>query len=228
VVTEQVEALLDRSVAAEGYVIRHPPASAVAEHRVDLSKIDFEALAKQFKEGRKRTEAEKLRAILERKLEDMLRRNRTRQQFLDRFQQMIAEYNCGIIGADEFFERLSQFAKALDEEDRRAVSENLDEEELAVLDLLLKPRIELTKTEREQVKKVAKDLLAILKQEKLVLDWRKKQQSRAAVRLTIEEYLDALPEAFLTVAYEQKCESVYQHVFESYFGSGYGIYSTAA
>ena len=38
-----------------------------------------------------------------------------------------------------------------------------------------------------QVKKVAQKLLETLKEEMLVLDWRKRQQSRAAVRVSIEE-----------------------------------------
>ncbi len=227
-VTEQVEALLDRSVAAEGYIFRHPPAEAVAEHRVDLSKFDFDALAKQFEAGRARTDAERLKALLERKLEMMVRRNRTRQEFMDRFHQMIEEYNAGILSADEFLERLSQFAKELTEEERRAISENLTEEELAILDLLLKPRIELTKDEQKRVKDVAHDLLETLRREKLILDWRKKQQSRAAVRLTIEEMLDQLPEAFEKPLYKQKCDLVYQHVYESYYGAGTSVYEPAA
>ena len=34
----------------------------------------------------------------------------------------------------------------------------------------------------------------VLKGEKLVLDWRKEQRTRAAVRVTVEETLDRLPE----------------------------------
>ena len=37
------------------------------------------------------------------------------------------------------------------------------------------------------MKAIAEELLDVLKQEKLVLDWRKKQQTRAGVRVTIEE-----------------------------------------
>jgi len=51
----------------------------------------------------------------------------------------------------------------------------------------------LTKKDEQQVKNVAREMLQTLKKEKLVLDWRKKQQSRAAVRLCIEEMLDRLP-----------------------------------
>ena len=78
-----------------------------------------------------------------------------------------------------------------------------------------------------QVKRVAKDLLTTLKAERLVLDWRKRQQSRAAVRLTIEETLDRLPNRYTQDLYNQKCESVYQHVYDSYFGAGRSIYSIA-
>jgi type I restriction enzyme R subunit len=52
-VMQQVEGLLDRSIATEGYIIRE--ASPLwRQHWIDLSKIDFEALADKFKTGRKR------------------------------------------------------------------------------------------------------------------------------------------------------------------------------
>jgi type I restriction enzyme R subunit len=60
-------------------------------------------------------------------------------------------------------------------------------EELAIVDLLTKPDITLTDKEKLEVKKVAKALLETLKQEKLVLDWRRRQQSKAAVKVAIEE-----------------------------------------
>jgi type I restriction enzyme R subunit len=227
-VMAEVEALLDRSISAEGYVIRHPAGEGDAEHRVDLSRIDFDALAKRFEDGRKRTEADRLRRIIEGQVQQMVRRNRTREEFLARFQQMIEEYNSGAINADELFERLVQFAKELKKEDQRAVAESLTEEQLAIFDLLLKPRIELTKREEQQVKEVARELLETLKREKLVLDWRKKQQSQAAVRLTIEEQLDRLPEKFTVDLYRQKCDMLYRHVYESYFGAGKSIYEQAA
>ena len=73
-------------------------------------------------------------------------------------------------------------------------------------------------------------LAADLKHDRKValLDWRKKQQSRAAVRLTIEEQLDQLPEKFAAEVYQQKCDLVYQHVYESYYGGGRSVYETAA
>ncbi|MEP0857961.1 type I restriction enzyme endonuclease domain-containing protein [Trichocoleus sp. DQ-U1] len=64
------------------------------------------------------------------------------------------------------------------------------EEELAIVELLTKPDISLTEKEKLEVKKVALELLSTLKPEKLVLDWRRRQQSKAAVKVAIEEILD--------------------------------------
>jgi hypothetical protein len=48
-------------------------------------------------------------------------------------------------------------------------------------DVRTRPEIELTRAERQQVKDVARELLDTLKAERLVLDWRKQQRTRAAV-----------------------------------------------
>jgi type I restriction enzyme, R subunit len=92
----------------------------------------------------------------------------------------------------------------------------------------MRPAPELTDTERAQVKKVAESLLVLLKREKLVLDWRKEQQARAAVRLAVEEQLDRLPEKFTTDLYEQKCAAVYEHIYECYWDDGRSVYDRAA
>jgi type I restriction enzyme R subunit len=63
-----------------------------------------------------------------------------------------------------------------------------------------------------------------LKREKLGLDWKKGQTTRAAVRFTVETVLDHLPRTFTPELYEEKCERVYQHVFDSYSGMGQGVY----
>jgi len=71
----------------------------------------------------------------------------------------------------------------------------------------------------------AKELLTKLKKEKLVLEWRKKQQARASVLVTIEEILDRnLPESYSKDIFQAKCQQVYQHIYDSYFGSGKSIY----
>ncbi len=233
-VMSQVEELLDVSIDAEGYVIRETSVAYgvmgdAEEHLIDLAQIDFEALKERFTKGKKRTEAEKLKGQVHGKLKRLLRLNRTRMDYLERFQKMIDEYNAGSLNIDEFFQRLLDFAESLNDEEKRSVAEQLSEEELALFDILTKPRLDLSDKETKQVKKAAKHLLEVLKREKLVLDWRKFQQPRAAVRISIEDVLDeALPESFSQELFQQKVETVYQHVFDSYYGGGRGVYATAA
>lgn len=68
-------------------------------------------------------------------------------------------------------------------------------------------------------------MLATLKSEQLVLDWRKKQQARAAVQVTIEEWLDQLPSAYEPPLWEEKVQSIYGHIYDSYYGDGRSVYT---
>jgi len=225
----EVETLLDASIATEGYVIRSPSGNYDSSTGlVDLSKIDFEALQAKFSAGHKRTEAEKLRSLIAQKLTSMVKVNRSRADYLERFQKLIDEYNSGSKNIEVFFEELKNFARDLSEEDQRAVAEGLNEEELAIFDLLTRPDPKLTKKEEGEVKKIARNLLETLRKEKLVLDWRARQQSRAAVRQAIEITLDTLPEVYTADIYERKCDLTYRHVFDSYYGQGQSVYQRAA
>ena len=79
------------------------------------------------------------------------------------------------------------------------------------------------------MKAISKQLLDILQREDgLVLDWRQRQQSRAAVKVTVAEILDELPERYTQEIYDQTCEVVYQHIYDSYYGAGNSIYENAA
>jgi len=226
----QVEELLDLSVATEGYHIREVipvrGGDQLDDPLIDLSKVNFEALAEKFKTGRKRTLNEQLKGRVARKLMVMVRLNRTRMDYLEKFQAMIDAYNAGSLNAEELFRQLVAFAKSLNEEEQRGVSEQLNEEELAVFDLLTKPHIELSDADREKVKATARELLATLKAGKLVLDWRKRQQARAEVRVSIEKLLDqGLPRAYTPELFEQKATAVFQHVYDAYYGAGRSVYA---
>ena len=75
---------------------------------------------------------------------------------------------------------------------------------MTVFDILTRPGPELSGDEREEVKKVAHQLLERLKT-LLVLGWRQKVQSRARVRLAIEDALDeGLPRAYTEDLYQTK------------------------
>jgi type I restriction enzyme, R subunit len=223
-VMNQLEKLLDDSIAAQGYVIKDPDTKS---DLIDLSKINFEALKKNFAKGRKRTITEILRSSLNSKLQDMVRLNKTRIKLLEKFQEMIDEYNSGSINVELFFDKLLAFVKELKDEEKRGISEELTEEELAIFDLLVRdPNHDLTEKEKKQVKKTSKELLESLKKGKLVLDWRKRQQSRAQVLMTIQDVLDSgLPRKYNTEIYNKKCDIVYQHIYNSYFGQERSIYS---
>lgn len=221
-VMQQVEELLDRSIAPVPYIIKEDDDQPLH----DLSQIDFEKLKERFNQGRKRTEAEKLRALLSMKLETMLTENPTRKDFMEKFQKLIDAYNSGSLNIEVFFKELVDLTADLQVEDQRAIRENLSEEELALFDILTKPVPELAEKEKAQVKKVCKELLETLKAEKLVLDWRKKDRARSDVRRTLEIVFDrGLPESYDEGIYNEKCELAFHHIFTSYYGAGESVYS---
>ena len=148
--------------------------------------------------------------------------------YQERFEQIIAEYNDSAINVDEWFEQLIALAGELNAEEQRTIAERLSEEQLAVFDLLTRPALELTEAERDKVKAISKELLETLKRERLVLDWRQRQQSRAAIKVTVAEILDELPERYTQEIYNQKCEVVYQHIYDSYYGAGNSVYGAVA
>ena len=42
---------------------------------------------------------------------------------------------------------------------------------------------------------------------------------------TVKAVLDELPRAYTPEMYQQKCDTVYQHVYDSYQGEGQSIYA---
>jgi type I restriction enzyme R subunit len=219
-----ISGVLDGAIVAEPHI--KPGAAAKT---IDLSKIDFEVLARKFENSKtKNIEAQQLRALIERKLDNLIRLNASRYDFLDRFQKMIEAYNSGALSIEQLFAELVCFTKELSEEEQRHLRENVSEEELAVFDILTRPGPELTPMETEAIKNVCKDLLAKLKTEKLVLAWRTKRTTRAAVRVEIEKMLDSgLPEKYTSELFEQKCGVLFQHVLEKYPDQGASVYSEA-
>jgi len=216
-VMQKVGKVLDESVKAEPYIISDTKP-------MDLSSIDFDSLKKMFEKSKKNTQAEKLKNALKAKVSAMVILNKQRVDYAERLQVLIDEYNSGAINVEQFFNSLMKFAEDLNEEEQRGISENLTEEELALFDLIKHPN--LSEKDKQKVKSAAKDLLVTLKAGKLVLDWRKKQQTRANVQLTIQQILDkGLPSFYSPEDYQHKCARVYEHIYENYFGDGRSVYS---
>ena len=104
--------------------------------------------------------------------------------------------------------------------------EHLREEELTVFDILTRPGPDLSEEEREEVTKVARQLLERLNA-LLVLGWRQKVQSRAKVRIEIEDTLESLPRAYTEGLFKSKSAALFEHVYEAYAGEGRSIFSAA-
>lgn len=185
-VAHEIESVLDDSVITTRWSIEGNPLSKL----YDMSQIDFEKLATRFQRGHKRTSVEKLRRAMQNQLRQLVKQNRTRMDYLNRFNEMIARYNAGAVGVDEIFSALLRMVDDITEEEQRHVREGLSEEELAVFDLLVRPKKTLSHKERDAIKDTVKSLLKTLKTEKLKLDWRRRDQSQAVVRDAIIHILD--------------------------------------
>jgi type I restriction enzyme R subunit len=221
-VLSQVEAFLDRSVAADAYAM---PPQRNLEELVDLSRIDFYKLQAFFtKAEHKRIAVDAVRAAAVQKAEELILRNRTRRNLSEELQRLIADYNSGARTAETFFQDLIQFLHKLEEEQQRPAREGLSEEEQAICDLLLQGGPQLDAEANATVKQIACEVLKKVRP-KLVIDWRKRHSARAAIQSIIGEVLDALPKAFSNEKYDQKCAEVYDHIYESYFGEGESIYA---
>jgi type I restriction enzyme R subunit len=217
-----VSELLDRSVGAEEYVIRAAADGSDADAVIDLNAIDFDALAAKLA-GRKRSSARKLAGDLGRRIDDAARRNPVRVDLVERLRALIEEYNAGSLNVDEMLRRLQALSLQLSDEEQRTVREGLSEPELAVFDLLTRPDPPLTDAERSDVKRVARKLMSHI-EEKLVLDWRKKAETREAARGLVKDILDELPGAYDPEIYDRKCEIVFNHIFASYYDDGHSVY----
>jgi type I restriction enzyme R subunit len=220
-VMKAINGLLDESIT--GHAIREsgPPA-------LDLSTINFEALAARFNKSKhKNSDLEVLKVAIRAQLEKMIRLNRTRADFAGKFETLIESYNAGSRSIDELFDELLKLSLSLNDEEQRHVRENMSEEELVILDILTRPAPELSTEERNEVKKVARELLVKLKG-LLVLNWRQKSTARSQLKQTIEDTLDlGLPRAYTPELYRQKCSAVFEHVYESYPERDAGVYAEA-
>ncbi len=217
-----VTELLDRSVGAEEYVIRAAADGSDADSLIDLGAIDFETLAARLA-GKTRSSTRRLIGDLTERVDAAGRRNPTRVGLVERLRELIDAYNAGSFNVDEMLRRLQSLSRELSQDEQRTVREGLSEPELAVFDLLTKPDPVLTDEEREQVKAVAKKLMVHI-EDRLVLDWRKKAETREAARGVVKEILDELPDVYDPEIWERKTEIVFNHIFASYYDDGGSVY----
>ena len=187
--------------------------------KLDLSEMDMEKLREEFakKVDRKATAIRDIREIVEAALGEMLARNPTRMDYQEKYEEIVADYNRekDRATAEETFRRLVELVEELDAEANRAVAEGLNEEELALFDLLKKDG--LGKAERERVKQASRDLLASIEARLRELDrfW-EKEQTKAEVQVFILDQLHVnMPTPpFTGDDVAVAADRVYEHVWQ--------------
>ncbi len=216
-VSVRISELLDESVVVDGStdLPESKPEFVIKQSGKtwDLSKLDFEKLAAEFKEvNYKNIEIADLRAFIQQKLDQMMQQNATRADFAQRLQEIIDRYNSESSSADNYFNELVRFAKDLKEESERHVREGLSEDELEIFDLLKKEK--MTKDETQRVRLAAKSLLQRLLREPppvLIQDWFKDSQSKERVKSTVQEVLNMhLPDSYDRALFTKKCDTVFE------------------
>jgi type I restriction enzyme, R subunit len=195
----------------------------------DLSKIDLEKLRDEFakKVRRKATALQDIRDIVEQKLAEMLARNPMRMDYQSKYEDIVADYNSekDRTTIEETFRRLVELVNSLDEEQKRAASEGLREDELALFDLLQKEGLD--KTARERVKQASRDMLASITARLAELDrfWEKEQTKADVEVFILDKVFGTLPSPPFTPQ-EKKlvAGNVYAHIWQQAMN---GEFSTA-
>ena len=190
---------------------------------LDISRIDFDRLKREF-EGSpsRRTTVQSLMEAVEERLRRLLACNPLRTDFQEHFEEIVREYNRekDRVTIEHTFEALLNLVKELDAEEKRALNLGLNEESLAIFDLLQKP--DLGARDINRIKMVSTELLRTLKEGKLrVEQWREKEATRAAVKGEIHDFLwsevtGLPPDSYTDEDVEVRVDGVYRHVHRAY------------
>jgi type I restriction enzyme, R subunit len=187
------------------------------EKPILIGDLDFKAIDKVFKEGKKRATLEAIKVRLANKIQMMVKKNPRSIDYQEKFEKLIAEYNKGILSVDEMFEFLRALNDELIKEEIRHEDLDLTEEELTVFDMLNKPGFKCTKEEIKTFKETAKSLIKRLKEEAFYLDYKKHQTGRANVRVIIQDILeDTVSEIISQKDQDKVKQQIFQFVYQSY------------
>ncbi|SMD14524.1 type I restriction endonuclease subunit R [Sporomusa malonica] len=225
-ILRQLQGIVDEAVQPAG--IREEDSKLY-----DISHIDFDLLRKEFKKVKhKNTLVQDLKEAIEKRLAYMLQCNPGRIDFCDKYQKIIDEYNKEKDRAtiEATFEAIMKFCADLDDEDKRGVREGLDDEHLALFDLLVSGK-DLTPQQRNGIKQVGALLLKRLKDEKLRVEhWRDKETAKAAVKTYIYDFLydekTGLPtDSFTEEDVQVKAWMIYEHIYQQYPDLDHSVYA---
>ena len=189
-----------------------------ADRIFDISKVNFDRMRKEFaKNPAKNTVVQCLKSSIEKRLKKLLEKNPTRTDFQKHYEEIIAAYNKekDRVAIEKTFDELLKITESLNEEEKRAVKEGLDEETLALFDLLQKPDLE--KQDIKRLKKVAKGLYRTLQKEiSRVHNFYAKESTRDDIKARIWDYLwddkIGLPESYGDNEVIQKIDVVFAYI----------------
>lgn len=199
------------------------------EKIIDLSGLNFALLEKYFlKTTNKNALVQSLKEKVAAQLKRMVERNPLSINYYERYQEIIADYN---MGKDETiirdtFRRLIELINAYTEEEADTRREGLDDEQKAIFDILRHGKTLGTK-EKNDIKKIAVELLQDLKEEKLRVDlWWDKSQTAAAVFNTVSNTLfETLPyPTYKGDEIDLRTNIMYTHLKNNYYGGGNSVY----
>ncbi len=208
---DKADILIDESIVSAGYRIE-------SLKEISLSQIDFEKLKQRFHASPyKNLSISDLVDFLRDRVQQMLTQNITRIDLAQKLQEIINDYNSTSSDVEAFFKALKEYAEKLREEEKRAASIGLLEEELEIFDMLFVEK--LNDADTKKVKTAAQALLQKLKENEtqhtiLTTDWYKNEQLRQNVDDMIGKILDAnLPDTYDEGTFKKKWKSVYTHVY---------------
>ena len=220
-ITDIIRAL--HGVVDEAIDLRPGGVGEGSREPLDISRIDFDRLKREF-EGSpaKRTTVQSLKEAVEERLRRLLACNPLRTDFQKHFEEIVKEYNRekDRVTIEHTFEALLNLVKELDAEEKRAFNTGLNEESLAIFDLLQKP--DLGARDINRIKMVSMELLRTLKEGKLrVEQWREKEATRAAVKGEIQDFLwsdvtGLPPDTYTDDDVQVRVDDVFRHVYRAY------------
>jgi type I restriction enzyme R subunit len=182
---EQIKELISRSIDSEDIVDVYATAGL---EKPDISILDdkFLAGAKASKEG-SAIKVELLRQLLRNEINARLSRNIHKYRSLkEEVEKIIDRYHKNAIDSFTAIAELVNQAKEIQNEDRRAQELGLSEEELAFYDIIA--HHEGAIKEHGRIKEIVQNVVKAVTKN-LQLDWYKKENAKAAIRLAVKKEL---------------------------------------
>ena len=187
--------------------------------QIDISKIDFKLLAKEFKKVKHKNLLIKgLDDLVLASITKLMAVNVHRADYYKKYMEIIAAYN---LEQDETiiektFMDLMKLANSLSNEEKRYIREGFsDDEELAIYDLLFSDS--LNAEEIKQIKEIAKEMLTKIKTSIASMDhWADREDSRATIQVIIRNILwNKIPDSMFDKLDGYRA-SIYEHIYTHY------------